>query len=336
MDIAWKDIVGHKENIARLRGMLREGRLPHALLFTGPEGVGKRRVAQALAAALLCERADGPCGACPSCQALLRDSHPDYHLVEPEARGKASRGIHIRQMREMQEKIARLPILSARRAVLIDDAELMGEAAANSLLKTLEEPTGEITFLLVSGKRSSLLETVVSRSMPMGFGMLTEEEAAGILMEKGIPAGDARELALLADGSIGRGESLYARDGMARRRDAAEMLWSLGTMSMDEVWQRGGSMGKWEKERILEWLMHLGTLLRDMLVLSCGGKSSLLYHRDLRPRLLEAMADVPEARIFSMLRLVAETQRRMQANVNLRLHVEGFLIRLKDLYASGR
>lgn len=331
MDIAWKTIVGHEENIARLRAMLREGKLPHAMLFTGPEGVGKRRVAQALAAALLCEREEGSCGLCPSCRALLQENHPDFHMVLPESRGKSARIIRMEQIRELQGEIARLPILSGRRAVIIDDAELMNDAAANSLLKTLEEPVGDVTFLLISGRRSSLLDTIVSRSMPVGFGMLSVEAVAELLAREGVPAEEARELALLSDGSIGRAGKLRAGDGMSLRNDAAEFLWQLGTMSMDEVWCRGKSMGEWERERVSGWLSYLGMLFRDMLVLCCGGSSELLYHQDLCPQILGALADFPEGRIFSMLRLVKETQHRLQSNVNLRLHMEGFLIKVKDL-----
>ena len=331
MDIDWKGIVGHGKNIACLLGMLREGKFPHAALLTGPAGVGKCRVARALAAALLCGSADGPCGRCPSCQALRQDSHPDYYEVRPESKGKGARAIRIEQIREMQAEASRLPILSHRRAVVIDDAELMNEAAENSLLKTLEEPTGQVTFLLVTGSRASLLDTIISRCMPVFFGMLPMDELAGLLARRGISAAEAEELAVLSDGSMGRALALHEKDGMKLRDDAMAFLEGLDAMDMGRIWLRGKDMGELGRERISEWLMYLNMLLRDLLVLYESDDSGMIYARDIRRKLTDMLPKFPKARIFPMLRLVKESQRRLQANVNLRLFMEGFLIRFKDI-----
>ena len=331
MDIDWKGIVGHGKNIACLLGMLREGKFPHAALLTGPAGVGKCRVARALAAALLCGSADGPCGRCPSCQALRQDSHPDYYELRPESKGKAARVIRIEQVREMQAEVARLPILSKSRVVVIDDADLMNEAAENSLLKTLEEPAGQVTFLLVTSSRAALLDTIVSRCMPVSFGMLPEDALTELLMSHGVSAEEAGELAVLSDGSMGRAMALHESGGRKLRDDAVRFLETLGTADMDAVWVRGKTMGDMSREMLSEWFMYLGMLLRDLLVLYHGGGSGIVYHRDLRSRLLELLPDFPEARVFAMLRLTQESQRRLPANVNLRLFAEGFLIRFGEL-----
>ncbi len=330
MDIRWEGILGQEENIGRLRQMLREGKLPHALLFTGPEGVGKCRAAQALAAALLCEHGDGPCGTCSSCRALEQDRHPDYFEVRPEGKGKATPVIRIEQVRAMQTEIARLPILSKGRVVVMDGADRMNEAAENCLLKTLEEPVGQVTFLLVANSRTSLLDTIISRCVPMTFRMLSPETMAELLRGRGISEDEARDLALLSDGSMGRAMALHERGGLKLRDDAREFLEQLGQMDMEAVWRRGKAMGDMEREGLSEWFMYLSMLLRDMLVLYDGGDSGLLYHRGLRSVLLDMLPEFPEGRIFSLLRLTREYQRRLQANVNLRLLMEGFLIRVGD------
>ena len=324
----WGSIAGHEEPVARLRMMLREGRLPHAVLLAGPEGVGKHLAAQVLAAALLCGQGDSPCGKCPSCRAFQAGAHPDFYELRPEARGKSARMIRIEQVREMQEEASRKPVLSQRRVVIVDDAHLMNEMAENSLLKTLEEPAGQTVFLLVTSARSSLLDTIVSRCMPMSFGMLPMGKLAGLLTRKGVPAGEAEELALLSDGSPGRAEML--RGSGSLREDAGQFLQGLRGMQMEAVWQRGESMGKMSREQLSEWFLYLNMMLRDLLVLHGDGGSSLLYCRGSRPRLLEMLPQFSVAGLFALVRLVREAQQRLQANVGLRLFMEGFFIRCID------
>ena len=99
--LSWKDVLGHEGNIHKLRIMLRDGRLPHALLFSGLSGVGKKKVARLLAAALLCGREDAPCGECPSCRAFLAGTHSDYVETAPESRGKGVRVLRIDAVREI-------------------------------------------------------------------------------------------------------------------------------------------------------------------------------------------------------------------------------------------
>ena len=132
--------------------------MPHALLFSGPQGVGKKQAALATAAAFLClDPKDGlACGECASCKALAAGTHPDFFAVLPETSGKAARSVKIEQIREMRGAVARTPKFSTRRAVLLDDAETMNDAAANALLKTLEEPPGDTLFLLVTTFISSM------------------------------------------------------------------------------------------------------------------------------------------------------------------------------------
>ena len=109
------------------------------------------------------------CVHCESCRALADDTHPDYYVAEPESSGKAARSIKIEQIRALSAEIGLVPKLSGRRVVLIDDAERMNEAAQNSLLKTLEEPTGDVVFVLVTSARQALLDTIVSRCLLMPF-----------------------------------------------------------------------------------------------------------------------------------------------------------------------
>lgn len=331
MEIAWHKIIGHTRAIARLRTLLREGRLPHALLFTGPEGVGKLRVARALAASLLClGEGELPCGRCASCRALRAEdgAHPDFLELHPE--GKAIQTIRIDAIRQMQTTAARRPTLSRRRVVIIDDAQCMNEAAENGLLKTLEEPSGAVTFILVTSAKTALLDTIISRCMTVGFGMLPEAQLAAALEARGISAQDAARLASLSDGSFSRALALEADDGLTLRDDTLAFLRERARFTPARVFERGAAMGEWPRERLSEWFLCVHTLLRDLLVLYGNGASPLLYHKDLRQALAALLPEYSEQRVFALVALTEEAQHRLLSNVNTRLLVEGFFLRCME------
>ena len=330
MELRWDTISGHEKQKEALRTMLREGRLPHALLFTGPDGIGKRRVGRVLAAAILCDAEDGPCGHCESCRAMQLGSHPDYLEVVPEQNGKSAAQIRIEAIRSMQTQVSRYPVLAKRRTVLIDDADRMNEAAQNSLLKTLEEPSGAVTFILVTSAKTALLDTIISRCMTVGFGMLPEAQLAAALEARGISAQDAARLASLSDGSFSRALALEADDGLTLRDDALAFLRERARFTPARVFERGAAMGEWPRERLSEWFLCVHTLLRDLLVLYGNGASPLLYHKDLRQALAALLPEYSEERVFALVALTEETQHRLLSNVNTRLLVEGFFLRCME------
>ena len=329
MDTAWENILGQREPKRRLRRLLETDRLPHALLFSGPEGVGKRRTAEALAATLLCSSpaAGHPCGTCESCRAFSRGIHPDFFFVVPEAVGKGARSIRIEAMRALGSALARPPELAPRQVALIDDAQRMNEAAANSFLKTLEEPTGDVVFLLVTGMRAALLDTVVSRCLEIPFGPLALPELSEVLRRHGVEAEEAAALAALADGSAGRALALHAEGALRRREEAVSLLARLPQIPPLSLWAEGKKWGALSREEAGEWLRSLRLTLRDVLALYGG--AAPLYSVGLEAPVAEIAARFSEARVFSMLADVKEAERRLlSSNVNIRLLVEALLFSL--------
>lgn len=329
MDTAWENILGQREPKRRLRRLLETDRLPHALLFSGPEGVGKRRTAEALAATLLCSSpaAGHPCGTCESCRAFSRGIHPDFFFVVPEAVGKGARSIRIEAMRALGSALARPPELAPRQVALIDDAQRMNEAAANSFLKTLEEPTGDVVFLLVTGMRAALLDTIVSRCLEIPFGPLALPELSEVLHRHGVEAEEAAALAALADGSAGRALALHAEGALRRREEAVSLLARLPQIPPLSLWAEGKKWGALSREEAGEWLRSLRLTLRDVLALYGG--ATPLYSVGLEAPVAEIAARFSEARVFSMLADVKEAERRLlSSNVNIRLLVEALLLSL--------
>lgn len=177
------------------------GRLPHALLLKGAQGIGKFDLAMNFAQSLLCEspQEDGtPCAACNSCHWFEQDCHPDFRKVQPDALSaseegeekangkKPSREISVDQIRDLSSFCNLSAHSGGYRVVVINPAESMNLNAANSLLKTLEEPTDKLLFILVSNKPQQLLPTILSRSLSLAIHTPTPEEGAAWLAEQGL------------------------------------------------------------------------------------------------------------------------------------------------------
>ncbi|MCR5558977.1 MAG: DNA polymerase III subunit delta' [Schwartzia sp.] len=327
METSWEGILGQEEAVGRLKRMLAENRLPHALLFYGPDGVGKRRTAQALAAALLCMSSeDGePCGQCGSCRAMADGTHPDFYVVEPESAGRAAKSIKIEQIRELEREIGRVPKLSQRRAVLMDSVERMNEAAQNSLLKTLEEPTGDVVFILVTSAKQALLDTIVSRCLLLPFAPLKEETLVKLLGVRGISESDAQGIAPLSGGSLGRAVRLLDEGALSIRDEVLGLLKRFKNMPLSDVWTEGERLGKCRQEELADRICYLRLLIRDMLALYSGAEVS---QKDLAGELGRLLSDFSEARLFELMELTKELERRITgSNANARLQIEAYLIR---------
>jgi DNA polymerase-3 subunit delta' len=170
----WDSVVGHDEAVAMLKEAVAGGRVTHAWLFTGPPGIGKLHTARVFAAALNCPA--GGDGTCDTCRRILRGVHPDVHVIVPEGDN-----LLVEDVRAVREE-ASMTHHEARTAVFIlDEADRMTEAAANALLKVLEEPPPEVVFVLVVRSAEALVGTVPSRARTLPFVSLSLAELTAAL-----------------------------------------------------------------------------------------------------------------------------------------------------------
>jgi len=238
------DILGQDQAVARLRANLAAGRMPHAFLFAGPDGVGRRTTAEALAGLLLCEAPvtdrlgnASACGTCTGCQMLLAGSHPDLHLVYKElARFHDDAAVRGRVMQDLGIDVIRSFLIapagrsSSRgrgKVFLVLEAELLSIPAQNALLKTLEEPPAGVTIVLVCQKPDQLLPTTRSRCSLVRFGPLPRDFVTGKLTEAGVDAAEAEFWSALTDGSVGRALALSRAGLYAIKREVVESLAAL-------------------------------------------------------------------------------------------------------------
>jgi len=191
----------------------------HAYVFAGPEGSGKSLAARAFAAALVCRR--GGCGECRDCRLALKDQHPNEFLVEPEGRD-----IHVDTIREeVWTPASRTAPEPGRKVFVIREADRLSPAAADTLLKVLEEPPADAVFLLMSARAHELPDTVRSRCHVVAFTALSEVFVVEALSAEGVGDARARLAARLTGGNLGRARRLAtADDGLAFRDAGAEAL----------------------------------------------------------------------------------------------------------------
>ncbi len=224
------ELRGHSGLVEGLLRAAGTGRLAHALLFHGPEGVGKFLAARVLAAGLLCEHGPArPCGDCGACKRVAAGSHADLFVLDAAAEGNEA--IQIDRIRagsdEEGPSVGDFLTLRAReggwRVLLVREAQRLNDAAQNALLKMLEEPGERVLFVLETSRLDQLLSTTLSRCVRVGFGPLSAADASAVLATHGLAGEEAEEHARWAHGSPGRALRLW-KQGARRQREIVAAL----------------------------------------------------------------------------------------------------------------
>lgn len=286
-------------------------------------------VALNLAKALNCEgRMDSDCcEICLPCRKVNKGVHPDVSLIEPEASS-----LKIEQAREAQRDISLRPYEGKKKVYLFDQAERMTEQCENALLKTLEEPTGEVLLILITSSPHALLPTVLSRCQRIRFEALPQEEVVSYLMRnRSLDEERARFIASLAGGSLGWALRADAEDLIALRDETITGLESalkgeMGVaLDLAEVWAK-------DKERLSGRLEVLLTWVRDLAIYrSTKEISPLLVNRDLADRILEGASSLSSEALLQFFGVLQEMTRGLSRYANARLSLEGMFMRMRSI-----
>jgi DNA polymerase-3 subunit delta' len=345
----WPRVIGQMRVKRDLLSALRTGRLAHAYLFYGPEGVGKDAMALELARLLQCERAgeDGTaaCGECDSCLKSLTMQHPDIQLITALPTGKGEAGsdsplaklsaddlsaiqeeyrrkaenpyhrldipralvIKITSIREVRREAALTSFGGKKRVFIISHAEDMEDAAANALLKTLEEPISDCLILVTTPNREALLPTIVSRCQQVRFDPLGEEEiAASLIAREGVDQERAALVGRLANGSYTRALELLRTDVFEERTFAVEFIRDALSGNAARVIDDAERIAAWKnRDQVQRFLLTILLWFRDALVLSHGGN---VINLDQQEDLKRYLARNPAADIRAAM---AETERAL-------------------------
>ena len=316
------EIYGHEKPIAILKSAMAKDRIAHAYLFYGMDGIGKKTTASVFARALNCGGSDPPCDACASCRKAEHKNHPNIITVQAEGQF-----IKIGAVKEIQARMTFRPG-EGRRIFILREADRMNAAAANALLKTLEEPFAGNILLLTTARPHALPLTILSRCQHLRFSPLPPGEVARFLREKeGLETAAAEILAASSGGSIGRAVEMNREDYLALRNTILELL---AEDNPEDLLKRLAFAGRFgtEREEILERLRILRNGYRDGLVLRETGEKERLMFRD-RAGVIEAVAGRLAG--HDLLRNIAAVDAAMSAiaqNANKSLTLEAMLIKL--------
>lgn len=234
--MSFDKVKGQGAAIRILKDELDSGRIHHAYLLTGKEGVGKQGLALEFTKAILCqEQGVGACDKCLTCRKIDHSNHPDVRIISIEE----GNSIKIDQIRELQKDIAYKPYESHRKVYIITDADKVTTEAANSLLKTLEEPPDHGVIILLAEEVDKLLPTVISRCQQIQLNKISDSIIEKEIEKYGFNEEVSKLIARLADGSLGRAISLLDdEDFLENRKKILKTLYKLPELSAVDIFKQ--------------------------------------------------------------------------------------------------
>lgn len=306
-------ILGHQENIQKMIDSFEAGKPGQTYLFVGLSGIGKKHTAIALAQALLCPQSPRGCGQCPSCFRVASGHHENLRITQPE-------GVQIKidQAKAVLEFLS-LKSLGGNRVVIFDQAHLMNAQAANSLLKTLEEPSEGTFFFLIAPSVAGIMPTIRSRARIVQFKPLSMEDIGKRVKA---PTWALKS----AQGSFEKLAALLEGPELELRLKSVEILNIFlqdDDFIVNDMW-RSEFKDRAQGQRILS---YWGGFFRDAIFLQEGAKSQI-GNIDQAP-LIKSLAEIPRGRLLGLSQGVLGAERALVANRDAQLVLEEFFIETK-------
>lgn len=321
----------------RLDKILQKGHLPHAILFTGIDGVGKRTAAAYLAMASNCfnvqadpsvsnpvqegqtaaakPQPSSPCGHCTACRKILSGQHPDVTELQPV-------GTHIRisQIRELNRLLTMKPYEGRWRVILISRAQTMTSAAGNALLKVLEEPPARTTLVLTAQQASDLLPTILSRCQHFRFEPIPCVYLSQYIAQvHGIEERIAAIVAALSGGSYSRALEMAQPDWIRRRRWLLEQMIALADMPAPLPLALAEKLAQ-EKKHLEDMLLIIESWLRDLMVFKYSPQ--YIINTDMQAQIAAIAGRIRHADLEEQIGMLQELRGNLKFNPNIRLALE--------------
>lgn len=327
--MAFDDVLGNSRTKKKLKKSLQRKRIPNSLLFSGPEGVGKRDVALVLAKAMNClEKEDDACGVCTSCRAIKSGNFPDVLVIFPE-----KNVLKIEQMREMKQTAYLKPMIGRKRVFIIDKAEKMNEEAANSVLKILEEPPSFTHIILITHNPYLILPTIKSRCQEVSFSQISKQDIERVLVDRGQDEEKARIIALLVRGNLKQAINLDWEDIQPLREKAWQLFDVLlkgkgvSYFVKDYAFRRRESI----EAEFVQVLEILASFCRDLLLIKSTGNQNLLMNPDYESNLRDAEARLSLGQVLDFLVKIDSALYALERNVNVNLLVSSTLANMMGI-----
>ncbi|MDO8730330.1 MAG: DNA polymerase III subunit delta' C-terminal domain-containing protein [Candidatus Omnitrophota bacterium] len=286
--MSFADLIGHEAAVRLLQGQIERDRLAHSYLFTGPEGIGKRLLAEEFARATGCEEHD-----------LL--------VVTPDPE---KGDILIEQIREMEGWMSLTPYGGKRKAVILDPAENLTEESTHACLKIVEEPPARSLFLLISAAEHRLPATLLSRCHKIRCSPQGIEQTAEALQKEGLDPAAARMLAISSGGRLGMALQFHRTGRLAKRNAALDQI--LEARKRKDL--ENPFPPKTSRDDIEEYVEWYASWCRDLLVLKLKGDPAWVVHQDRLEQLQRSAAAVPEEAILAQVDRAYRVREAVQKN----------------------
>ena len=317
-------IIGHDWAVDLLRRNLAEDRVSHAYLFSGPPQVGKTSLALALAQAVNCTGSEPPCGQCASCRKIAQRVHPDLHLMVGEGAGGS---IKIEQVRALRREAVLAPYEGQYRVAILRQLDRASTEAANSLLKLLEEPPRHMILVVTTGVVEALPATIVSRCQRLDLRPVSPRAIEAALCKRGLSPTEAGLLAGLSGGRVGWALIACQDDAVTHQRgkdlDKLVELLAADRLARLEFASKANRDPEVALGRIEQWSLWW----RDLLLL-CGQVEDGVVNTDRLAELSLLAEQVTLPEVMAGMKVLQAAAVQLEANVNVRLALEGVLLGL--------
>lgn len=322
--MSFKDIVGQEEAIKILQSAIKNNRLSHAYLFIGPDGVGKRLTAKTLAKALNCQNGHvDSCDECRNCIRIDLGKYPDVKIIEP-----VGSSIKIEEIRKIRRETSLKPLEGKKKVYIIQEASTMTQEAANSLLKTLEEPQGETLFILITSNIQGLLPTIVSRCQLARFKPLSPKIIENILIKKiGVARDEAHMTSNLSEGSVGGAIRMANPEQKELRDRVINLITKIPRSDGEGIFETAREFTQ-DKDRIPFILSIISSWYRDLLVFKELEDSTFLINLDKKEGIKSEVEKYSKEEIEETISLILRITDYIKRNVNPRLAIENLLLKI--------
>ena len=316
----------HETQWQLLQAQYRRQAVHHALLFVGPSGLGKLDCAKSFIQLLLCSQVSADssiaCGQCQSCHWYKEGSHPDYFNLTLQDKAKT---IKVEQIRQLKEALSQTSHQSGYQTVLVQPADALSQASANALLKTLEEPSGKVVFILVTDHKDRLPATIISRCQMIPFRMDQLDLAKQWLQQQ--PDIDSASIDVLLRAAHGSPLLAleYASCDYQQTRDA--LLLQLQKLSQNQLDPVVVAVAMAKQDVVLLLAIFIA-LLSDMLKQYLQVADNHAIYQDCLPQLQQFSAQISLAKLFRCFEVASQTRALLQGNtgINVQLALESILI----------
>ncbi len=329
-------VIGHSNIVNYLQKSLYNLNFNHAYLFSGPSNIGKTLVAQYFADSLICDnlgKSSGniPCFECRPCKQAINKIHPDVFWlkrVNDEKTGKLKKNISIGQIRELQAKLSLHSFMDSHKVAVIMESEKLSQEAANSLLKTLEEPTKKTVIILVTSKINSLPKTILSRCQILNFLPASKKEIFDYLIDQKLERKKAKLISEISGGKPGLAIEYFKDDEiyLEFQDQSKQFIFLLKNNNLGEKFKIIDDIAKANDVNSIKKHLDVWTkVMRDLVLAKYAGQN-LVSNSKIYPELSQLSGLYSKQKLLEIIKGVKSVKYYLDANVNPRLALENFIL----------